>query len=65
LGRDAESPSGEGESGLGLEEAEADSVCERERDGVAEDCSELGEALCAPLGLDAEVLSEVTGFTRE
>lgn len=65
MGRDAESPCWEGEFALGLDEAEPDSVGEMERDGVGGDCSEPGEALFAPLDLDADALSEVTGFTRE
>jgi hypothetical protein len=64
-GRDPEPPFGETESALGVAGAEPDSGWETERDWVAADCSELGEALLAPLGLDAEVMSEVTGFTRE
>jgi len=64
-GRDPEPPSGETEPGLDVDEAEPDSGWETERDWVAADCSEPGEALLAPLGLDAEVMSEVTGFTRE
>ena len=64
MGCDADSPS-ERESGLRWEEAEPVSVCETEGDCVAADGWAIDEALFAPLALDTEVWSEVTGLTRE
>ncbi len=64
-GRDPDSPFGETEPGLDVDEAEPDSGWETERDWVAADGLVPGEGLLAALGPVAEVWSEVMGFTRE